>query len=380
MRAAVLTAPGRIEVRDVRRPRAGAGEVLVRIKAVGLCGTDLHIFSGEANYNRDERGRVVPLSDHPQILGHEIAGTVEEVGKDVRDLRAGDRVIVDQGRTCVGDLRMPRCEYCTTGDSHQCAFYREHGITGLQGGLADCLVVPAVNAVALQSDLALDVAALTEPVGCVIHSCRVLIDTAARYRMAGRADERRVRAILLCGAGPAGLVFIQYLRRVMGFDGTLLVSEPNAAKRARAVRAGAEAIDPTLHDLADAVQSRTDGRRVELLIEASGSGTAFAAIPSLIRKQGTVLLYGHGHAGVDLTVLNSVQFMEPTLVSPVGASGGYEADGRPSTYLSALRLIERGVIDVASLITHRYPTLDSVPAAFAGDHRASDYLKGVVTL
>jgi L-iditol 2-dehydrogenase len=106
----------------------------------------------------------------------------------------------------------------------------------------------------------------------------------------------------------------------------------------------------------------------------------FEVIPSVLRKQGTFLLYGHGHAGVDLTVLNNVQFLEPTLVSPIGASGGFEPDGRPTTYRRALGLIETGRIDVESFVTHRYHSLDEVPAAFAGAHQAADYVKGIVEL
>jgi L-iditol 2-dehydrogenase len=78
--------------------------------------------------------------------------------------------------------------------------------------------------------------------------------------------------------------------------------------------------------------------------------------------------------------MNGVQFLEPTLLTPAGASGGWEPDDRPSTYLRALRLIEDGTIDVASLITHRYRSLAAVPGAFSGDHEAPDYLKGVVIL
>src|SRR5256884_9812295 len=129
-------------------------------------------------------------------------------------------------------------------------------------------------------------------------------------------------------------------------------SEPSAAKRAVAERFGAETIDPTGADLVDAVLARTCGRRVELLVEATGSGTMLASIAPLVRKQATVLLYGHGHAGVDVSVLSQLQFREPVLLSPVGASGGHEADGRPSTYVRALRLIERGRVDVAPLMTH----------------------------
>jgi L-iditol 2-dehydrogenase len=381
MRAAVLVDVGRIEVRDVPCPATRPHEVRVRVAAVGLCGTDLHIVAGHANYNRDERGRVVPLTEQPQILGHEIAGVVEETGSAVRDLAPGDRIVVDQGRSCVSEAREPRCEYCASGDSHQCELYREHGITGLPGGFAEYLAIPAVNAVRVESDIDVAAAALTEPLGCVVHSTDVLLRAPARYTVrAAASGGRPVRCALVCGAGPAGLLFVQYLRNVVGFDGLLLVSEPNARKRALAERFGAETIDPSADDVVAAVQERTRGRRAELLIEATGSGEVFAAIPGLVRKQATVLLYGHGHAGVDLSVLNQVQFLEPTLLSPVGASGGHDPDGRPATYRRALRLIESGAVEAASLVTHRYPSLESVPGAFAGDHRAPDYVKGVVTL
>ena len=372
MRAAVLVGVDRIDVREVACESPAPREILVRVMAVGLCGTDFHIVAGHANYNRDARGRPVPLADAPQILGHEIAGVVEAVGTDVRDLATGDRVVVDQGRNCVSEARSPLCEYCAGGDSHQCEFYREHGITGLPGGLAEFLTIPAVNAVRVTSDLEPAVLALTEPLGCVVHSSDVLARAPARYA--------RPRSIVILGAGPAGLLFVQYLRQVLGFDGVLLVSEPNARKRALAERFGAETIDPNQNDVALVVEERTHGRHAELLIEATGSGPAFATIAGLIRKQATVLMYGHGHAGVDLSVLNALQFLEPTLLSPVGASGGHVADGRSSTYVRALRLIEQGQVDVAPMITHRYTSLDAVARVFAGEHRAPDYVKGVVTL
>lgn len=379
MKAAVLVDAGRIEIREVPDPRPGPRDVLLRVAAVGLCGTDAHIVAGHANYNRDERGRLIPLAEQPQVLGHEIAGVVEAVGAEVRDLRPGHRVVVDQGRNCVSEARSPVCEYCASGDSHQCESYREHGITGLPGGLAEYLAIPAVNAVRTESTLPAAVLALTEPLGCVAHASHVLSRTPARYAIANGTGAR-VRSVVVCGAGPAGLLFVQYLRAVVGFEGVLLVSEPSARKRALAERLGAEPIDPGGGDLVDAVAQKTGGRRAELLIDASGAGEVFTSLPGLIRKQATVLLYGHGHTGIDLSALNGVQFLEPTLIATVGASGGFEPDGRPTTYVRALRLIECGRVDVASLITHRYPSLESVPGAFAGDHQAPDYVKGVVTL
>ncbi|HEX2716524.1 MAG TPA: alcohol dehydrogenase catalytic domain-containing protein [Gemmatimonadaceae bacterium] len=378
MRAAVLVDVGRFELRDVPVAPLADSAVRLRVAAVGLCGTDFHIFAGHANYNRDRDGAVIPLAREPQILGHEIAGVVDEVGASVRDLRRGDLVVVDQGRSCVSEGRSP-CEYCATGDSHQCDGYREHGISGLAGGFAEYLDVPAVNAVRVESDLEPAAVALVEPLGCVIHACDVLMRAPARYTIAGRGDSG-VRTVLVCGAGPAGLLFVQYLRRVLRFAGALLVAEPNARKRALAERFGAETIDPLAADLAATVRERSGGRRVELVIEASGSAAALAAMPALIRRQATVLLYGHGHAGADVSLLSPLQWMEPTLLTPTGASGGHEPDGRPSTYLRALRLIESGRVDVAPLITHRYDSLAAIPGAFAGVHRAPDYVKGVVLL
>ena len=94
----------------------------------------------------------------------------------------------------------------------------------------------------------------------------------------------------------------------------------------------------------------------------------------------TVLLYGHGHHGVDLGVLNNVQFLEPTLVAPVGASGRLGEDGRPQTYRRALELIAGGRINVSRFITHRYDRLEEVPQAFSTDRFREDYIKGVAVL
>jgi len=201
----------------------------------------------------------------------------------------------------------------------------------------------------------------------------------ARYALKHAEANRRVRTVLVSGAGPAGLLFIQYLRRALDWDGPILVSEPNPLKRSLARRFGAQPLEPDV-DIIEAVRDATAGRRVEYLIDASGAGELFRHIPGLLRKQGTVLLYGHGHAGVDLSVMNNVQFLEPTLVSPVGASGGFLDDHRPTTYDRALTLIESRRVDVGPIVTHHYTSLEDVPQAFDGAHKAADYVKGVVEL
>ena len=371
MKASVLCDVRRLEVRDIPCPVISPYEVLIRVAAVGLCGTDVHIFAGHANYNTNEYGQPISLALQPQILGHEITGVIEEAGSAVTDLREGDRVVVDQGLNCVSRRRETLCEYCRTENSHQCEFYREHGITGLPGGLAEFIAVPAVNAVKVSTPLEPAIAALVEPLGCIIHSSDMVAKTRARHG----ADRR----VLICGAGPAGLLFTQYLRNVLGYEGVLLVSDPNARKRQLAKQFGADvAIDPVGADLVEVVHEQTGGKGVDYLIEASGSGEVFRSMPGLICKQATVLLYGHGHAGTDLSVLSSILFKEPVLVASVGASGGFEKDGRPSVYRRALQLIEQNRIDIAPLITHRYTSFADVERALSTDIHGDDYVKGVV--
>jgi L-iditol 2-dehydrogenase len=376
MKALALTAPEKMELRELATPALGPHDVMVRVGGVGLCGTDFHIYLGHANYNRDAAGRPIPLDVQPQVLGHEFCGTVAEVGREVKDLKAGDRVSVDQGYNCRSFGETELCEYCATGNTHQCARYVEHGITGLQGALAEYVAVPAVNAVRIESNLPMDRAAMIEPLACVTHACEKLQQTQARYEFNG---ERPIRNILICGAGPAGLLFTQTLRNVIGFDGTILLTEPSALRRRLAEGYGATVIDPTSADLIEAVDDLTHGERIHCLIESAGVGQLFPQIPSLIRKQGTIVLYGHGHHGVDLGVLNNIQFIEATFVAPTGASGGFDADGRPSIYRRSLERLSEGRINVSKFITHRYTRLDDVPQGFAKDRFGADYIKGVVT-
>lgn len=376
MNALVLHETEQMELRALPPPVPQAHEVLLQVGAVGLCGTDFHIFEGKANYNTDATGRVIPLHEEAQILGHEFCGTVIAVGSKVHDLQRGDRVVVDQGVNC-SSRSLPSgewCEYCATGNSHQCAQYEEFGLTGRQGGLAEFIAVPAVNAVRIESDLPLTEAALCEPLGCIIHASQMQMKLAARYTFGG---ERPIRSILICGAGPAGLLFTQYLRNVVGYSHQLIVSEPNEKRRQLAANFGATVIDPTSTDLVAAVQELTGGERVQYLIESAGIAQLFPLIPGLLRKQGTLLLYGHGHHGADLGVLNNVQFLEPTWLSPCGASGAIDCDGRPITHKQALELIGGGVINVKELITHQYSSLAAVPQAFTQDRFAKDYIKGV---
>ena len=171
--------------------------------------------------------------------------------------------------------------------------------------------------------------ALSEPLGCILHALDRVVRAPARYMFhPGAHGSRPIEHVLILGAGPAGLLFLQNLRREVGFEGTVLVADRVPEKLSLVKRFGGTPLDVSRSDLVTMVSDLTRGRKIDLLIEATGSGAAFRTISSLIRKQATVLLYGHGHQGTDLSVLNRLLFLEPTLVVSVGASGALNSVDR----------------------------------------------------
>ncbi len=377
MKAAVLEDVAKLTVRDVPDPKLSPPEVLLRVQAVGVCGTDLHLFQGHGNYHLDAQGRPIPLAVAPQILGHEFSGEVLEVGREVKDLKPGDRVLCDQGLNCRSLGRSPLCPYCKSGDSHQCTYYQEHGITGLPGALAEYIVMPAVNCLKVPAETTPEQAALVEPLGCVLHSSDKVERTRARY---GFDSDERIRNIVIFGAGPAGLLFLQYLRNVKRFDGLILMIDIRKKNLQLATHLGGTALHPRRDNLVEAVMHLTRGERVEYVIEACGNASVYADIAGLLRKQGTVLIYGAGHKGQDVSLLDPLFFMEPTLVASIGASGAFGPDGRSTTYRRALELVSSGKVQVLGLITHRYTALEDIHFAFEQDFQKEDYIKGVLNL
>ena len=208
MKAAVLTAPKKLELLDVPMPEPSSNQVLVRTSAVGICGTDFHIYGGNVNYNRDAKGNPISLDTRPQILGHEITGIIEETGRDVKDLKRGDRVILDQGLTCLSEGIKPVCEFCSSGDSHQCLNFKEHGITGVPGGFAQYITIAGSNAIRIDGDLPATSVAMAEPLGCILHAVNVAERATARYTFTG---PRRIRNILIFRGRPGRSAFFAIL-------------------------------------------------------------------------------------------------------------------------------------------------------------------------
>jgi threonine dehydrogenase-like Zn-dependent dehydrogenase len=377
MKAAVLYDIEKMMVADVPDPAVEPRDVLIRVRAVGVCGTDLHLFRGQGNYNLDRSGQPIPVSAQPQILGHEFSGEILETGREVRDLGPGDLVLCDQGRNCMSWGRERMCTYCAAGDSHQCQNYGEHGITGLPGALAQYIAIPAVNCLKLPDGMDAESGALVEPLGCVLHAADRLERAETRFRFNG---PERIHSVLICGAGPAGLLFLQYLRAVKRFEGQILISDLREKNLHLAGQLGGTPVNVRKQDLVEVVNELTAGRRIQCLIESCGNPTIFEQIPALLAKQGTILLYGHGHKGKDIGVWGNILFLEPTLVASVGASGGFDADGRPSTYRRARDLVSSKTVQALPFVTHRYFALADIHRSFEGDFEREDYIKGLLTL
>jgi threonine dehydrogenase-like Zn-dependent dehydrogenase len=374
MNALVLKDVRQFELQEIPKPVPGEKDVLIRIGAVGICGTDLHIYLGLANYNRDSRGQAIPLKQAPQILGHEFCGTVESVGGKVTRVKPGDRVVVDQLLNCLSQECSPLCEYCESGDSHECEFGKQFGVTGIPGAFADYISVPVVNVVLLPSNMTDLEAAMIEPLACVLHASDRMEAAHNRYTFSGRY---RIRHILILGAGPSGLLFVQYLRNIKKFEGEVFVADMRESKLDLAKKLGATPLDVRRVDLFSEIQARTHGERVQYLIEATGSGEVFDWIPSIVRPQATILLYGGGHTGRDIGCLTPFQVMENVLVTSGGASGSFDADGTPTIYRRSMECLRDGKVDAARLVTHRYSNLAQLPRAFSDDALQQDFIKGV---
>jgi len=374
--ALVLEDVEKFKLRALPVPTPGDREVLIQVGAVGICGTDLHIFHGLANYCRDSRGLPIPLSSQPQVLGHEFCGWVEAMGPSVRRCRVGDLVAVDQFLSCASLNRPSPCEYCVSGDTHQCEFGQELGITGPPGAFSQFVAVPETNVLVLPPRFDVAKGALIEPLGCVIHACNRLEKAGARYSFNGL---HRIRRMLILGLGPSGLLFIQYLRNVMGFDGDLFAADLYETKLELAAQFGASPVNIRKQDLVSEIHSKTEGKKLHCIIEAAGSGSVFDIVPALLRRQATVLFYGAGHSGRDISCLTPFQASEIHLVTSGGASGGFDPDGNPSTYRAAMQAIHDGRIEVNPLISHRYQQLVELEQAFVQDFRSPEYIKGIFT-
>ncbi|MGI0071693.1 MAG: alcohol dehydrogenase catalytic domain-containing protein [Thermoplasmata archaeon] len=336
-----LSADGKLEVVDRPTPRAGAGEVVVELAECGVCGTDLEKVRG--NYRS------------AGILGHEPVGRIAELGPGVKDLAVGDRVFVHHHVPCYA------CPVCARGDYTFCPTYSRTNLD--PGGFAEAFRVPEENVrrgavLRLDAGVGWDVGALLEPAGCAWTALR-------------RVGLPPNGSVFVLGLGPVGLLYAR-LARALG-AAWVGGSEVAPLRRDVAERGGANAaVDPREPGAVRAAVDRaTDGRGVDLAVVATGQPAVIAEATGLVRRGGTVNLFGLPEAGGRLDVDLQGLYLRGVRIVPSYATT--EPD-----IAEVHRRIVAGELALADLVTHRVP-LAQFEEAFRLAGRPAEAVKVVVT-
>ncbi len=269
MRAAVLVEPGRFELQSRPRPVVQAGDVLVKVERVGICGTDLHIFHG--HYAADKL---------PLVPGHEFVGVVESVGAGAGRFKPGQRVVVDINVGC------GTCYWCRRNEILSCPEMQQLGISR-DGAFAEYVSVPSRLVISVPEGMPAEVAALTEPVACVVRAAR-----KARVALGS--------SVVILGAGPIGNLHVQMMR-LLG-AAPIIAFDLSESRCAMAKAVGADEAVSDLAPLHEVVLSRTDGRGADLVIESVGAASLYAEAFKLIRRGGHVAFFGIPEAGATVPV------------------------------------------------------------------------------
>ena len=314
MRAVVFTEPGHWELQQRPTPTPGPGQVLLRVEAAGVCGTDLHIFHGRFP------------ARFPLIPGHEFAGVAERVGAGVTSIRPGELAAVEPN---LPDYTCPRCR---SGQYHLCQNLEAFGVQ-VDGGFATHCLVPATHAYVVPPELDAEEAALLEPIGCCLHGLS---------RLSIRPGDR----VVIIGAGWIGLIMTQLVR--MRGVSRLIVSEPKPEKRTWAERLGADrVVDPGAEDLRQVVMAETGGLGAEVVIEVVGSAATAEQALGLVGDGGTVLLFGVAPPEATIPVSPfQVYRREITILGSFSLLSNHQ---------DAARLVAGGRLQVKPLITGHYP-------------------------
>ena len=272
MRAVVVSRyGGSLEATTRPIPRTAPGEVLVRVRASGLCSTDLHLLSGRQ-----------PLGELPRILGHELAGDVAEVAPGMTEWRRGDRV------TAAIDVTCGRCRHCLSGNTQRCRSMRRIGFER-DGGHADYVAVPAANLVALPPDIPYEAAAiLPDAVACMYHSL---------MHQGGLGIGQRV---LILGAGGLGIHGVQIARAA---GAQVLATSRRPQRLALAERYGAVAVDPGEASLDAAVGKLTGGEGVDMVVDNIGTRESVRQGLALLRPGGKFLVVAYVDETFDIPSL-----------------------------------------------------------------------------
>lgn len=326
MKALVLSGYNRFEIQDFPVPEPAEEEVLIAVKACGICGSDVHGMDGST-------GRRQP----PIIMGHEAAGVVTATGSRVRGYAPGDRVTIDSTISC------GRCYYCRAGRINLCDARRVLGVScddyRCHGAFAGHIAVPEHILYRIPDDLSFEHAAMVEPVSVAVHAVGI---TPVRL------DDTAV----VVGSGMIGLLVVQALRSAG--CGLIIAVDIDTKRLELAGAFGAGLLlDANAQDVPQAVAERTNGRGADLVFEALGTSVTLKTAIQCLRKGGSLTLVGNLSPRVELP-LQAVVTREITLRGSCASAGEYPA---------CLNMMQRGQMNVAPLLSAVAP-LEEGPAWF----------------
>ena len=340
MKALLYTKPYTFEYTDVPHPAVGDDDVLVRIKASGICGSDVHGFTGKT-------GRRLP----PLVMGHEAAGVVDRMGKNVEGLSKGDRVCFDSTVYC------NRCEACTHGRYNHCEKRQVLGVSvpsfKRHGAFAEYVAVPSWIVFKIPDELSFVNAALLEPAS---------IGTHAANRAPITADD----TVVVIGAGTIGLFILQGAR--LRGAAKIIVADINEFRLDLARRLGADiVVNPLESDLRQIVLAETQDKGADVTIEAVGYAKTFADAVALAKVGGYVVAVGNLEKNAEFD-------LQQLIARELTFTGSYASSGE---FCQCIDLVASGKINVEPLISEILP-LEEGPGAFDRLLKAEENLLKIV--
>lgn len=339
MRVAMYYNNNDVRLEEMSVPKIGPGEILVRVEASGICGSDVMEW--------------YRIHKAPLVLGHEIAGEIVEIGDEVKDYKKGDRVTVAHHVPC------NNCYYCMNGHHTACETLRKTNI--VPGGFSEFVRVPAINieqggVFIIPSDVSYEEATFTEPIACVLRAFRI-------------AHLKAGQSVLIIGSGIAGLLSV-YIVRAVG-AGLIMATDIVPYRIEGAKRFGADFSVDANSDVAEKFRELNSGRLADLVMVCTGNEKAITQALGCVERGGVILFFAPTEKGITLPIsINDLFFRNDTTLTTSYA-------GSPSDYRDALELISRKKINIKDMITHRFGLSDT-QKGFQLVVKASDSIKVII--
>jgi len=325
MKAAVLYKPLDMRIEDVDVPQIGRRDVLVKIRRVGICGSDVHFYL---------HGKIGSfIVNKPLILGHECAGDVVEVGEEVRKVRVGQRVVIEPGFIC------GTCEYCRSGRYNLCPNVRFYGAPPYDGVFSEYASAPEENIHLMPENMSYEEGAMIEPL-------------AVGLMAAKRGGISVYDKVAIFGAGPIGLLALQAVKSHGATE--VFVVDVIDYRLEYALKLGAEKIiNASKENAAKQIMEFTGGRGVDAIIEASGSPRAIQQALDAVKPGGRIILVGYPLTEVPILIDN-------ILMKELDILGVHRY---ANVFPTAINLVSSRRVNVKTLVTHVFP-LDKILEGF----------------